>query len=129
MMWVMPCCSNVPCQCMGVCHMPQLWSVVAWFYRGPNLDGDSLVDLIDNYKVTVAFRCTYHLARLNLRLRKTRDNFRKYERNVGWCCMPTIDYSRFQKQLCMRYHHAWGCRNQPTGNSEPTESKTCHVEC
>ena len=92
---------------------------------GPNLDGDSLVSLIDDYKVTVALGVPTIWQGLLAAAAKRDTTLESMVRNVvgGAACPPAIIKMFKDKYQCETIH-AWGMtETSPLGTANQTKAK------
>ncbi|MFC3902705.1 methylmercaptopropionate CoA ligase [Acinetobacter marinus] len=92
---------------------------------GPNLDGDSLVSLIDDYKVTVALGVPTIWQGLLAAAAKRDTTLESMNRNVvgGAACPPAILKTFKDKYHCETIH-AWGMtETSPLGTANQTKAK------
>ncbi|MCJ8146811.1 long-chain fatty acid--CoA ligase [Acinetobacter sp. A3.8] len=92
---------------------------------GPNLDGDSLVSLIDDYKVTVALGVPTIWQGLLAAAAKRDTTLKSMNRNVvgGAACPPAIIKMFKDKYQCETIH-AWGMtETSPLGTANQTKAK------
>ena len=92
---------------------------------GPNLDGDSLVSLIDDYKVTVALGVPTIWQGLLAAAAKRDTTLKSMNRNVvgGAACPPAILKTFKDKYQCETIH-AWGMtETSPLGTANQTKAK------
>ena len=92
---------------------------------GPNLDGDSLVNLIDNYKVTVALGVPTIWQGLLAAAKKRGTTLESMNRNVvgGAACPPSI-IRDFKNNYACDTIHAWGMsETSPLGTANQPKAK------
>lgn len=92
---------------------------------GPNLDGDSLIDLIDNYKVTVALGVPTIWQGLLIAAKKRGTTLASMNRNVvgGAACPPSI-IRDFKDNYHCDTIHAWGMtETSPLGTANQPKAK------
>lgn len=92
---------------------------------GPNLDGDSLVELIDNYQVTVALGVPTIWQGLLVAAKKRGSQLKSMNRNVvgGAACPPSI-IQDFKNNYDCDTIHAWGMtETSPLGTANIPKAK------
>lgn len=92
---------------------------------GPNLDGDSLVDLIDNYQVTVALGVPTIWQGLLAAAKKRGTTLASMNRNVvgGTACPPSL-MRDFKNNYACDTIHAWGMtETSPLGTANQPKTK------
>lgn len=92
---------------------------------GPNLDGDSLVSLIDDYQVTVALGVPTIWQGLLAAAAKRDTTLKSMNRNVvgGAACPPAI-ITMFKEKYQCETIHAWGMtETSPLGTANQTKAK------
>ncbi|MEF9958153.1 MAG: long-chain fatty acid--CoA ligase [Acinetobacter sp.] len=92
---------------------------------GPNLDGDSLVDLIDNYKVTIALGVPTIWQGLLAAAKNRGTTLNSMNRNIvgGAACPPSI-IQDFKNDYACDTIHAWGMtETSPLGTVNQPKAK------